>query len=205
MYNPFSIVDEFERIVSSWAGSRYAVAVESGTAALFLSCVYKKVQEVTIPARTYPSVPCSIIHAGGRVKFEDRPWNGVYELFPYCIWDSALRFKKGMYQGGLHCLSFHMKKLLPIGRGGMILTDDKEAYSWLKRARFDGRREVPLEEDNFDMLGWNMYMTPEQAVRGIQLFYTMDQRGFEDLKVEKQGYPDLRRYNVYQTQKGSNA
>lgn len=199
MYNPFSVVDEFERMIASWAGSKYAVAVESGTAALFLSCVYKKVGEVTIPARTYPSVPCSIIHAGGKVKFEDKPWEGMYELAPYGIWDSALRFRKDMYQGGLHCLSFHMKKLLPIGRGGMILTDDKEAYNWLKRARFDGRREVPLEDDNFDMLGWNMYMEAEQAIRGIRLFATMEQRGSDDLPVEKQGYPDLRRYSVYQT------
>ncbi len=198
--NPFVIVSEFEQVIAAWAGAKYGVAVESGTAAIFLSCVYMKVKEVTIPSRTYPSVPCSIIHAGGTVKFEDIDWNGVYELKPYGIWDGALRFKPGMYKGGLHCLSFHMKKHLPIGRGGMILTDDKEAYHWLKRARFDGRREVPLEEDNFDMLGWNMYMEAEQATRGLRLFSTIDQRGKEDLVVAEQGYPNLGDYDVYQTQ-----
>ena len=25
-------------------------------------------------------------------------------------------------------------------------------------------------EDIFDMIGWNMYMTPEQAARGLELF-----------------------------------
>lgn len=199
MYNPFQVVDEFERMIASWAGSKYAVAVESGTAALFLSCVYKKVGEVTIPTRTYPSVPCSIIHAGGSVKFEDVEWEGMYELAPYGIWDSALRFRKDMYQGGLHCLSFHMKKLLPIGRGGMILTNDKVAYTWLKRARFDGRREVPLEDDNFDMLGYNMYMEAEQAVRGIRLFSTIPSEGFEDIDMSKQGYPNLSDYEIYRT------
>lgn len=195
--NPYESVHAFEQLIAAWAGSKYGVAVESGTAALFLSCVYRGVKEVTIPSHTYPSVPCSIIHAGGTVKFEDVEWEGLYELKPYGIWDGALRFQPNMYKGGLHCLSFHMKKHLPIGRGGMILTDDKEAYLWLKRARFDGRRECPLEDDNFDMLGWNMYMEPTQAIRGIQLFSTIDQRGLKDLEVKKQGYPDLSKYPIY--------
>jgi len=197
--NPYNAVAEFEQVIAAWAGSKYAVAVESCTAALFLSCVYAKVGEVTIPARTYPGVPCSIIHAGGKVKFEDKPWDGIYQLKPYEIWDGALRFKQGMYKGGFHCLSFHMKKLLPIGRGGMILTDDREAYNWFKRARFDGRREVPLEDDSFDMLGWNMYITPEQAIRGLQLFSTIDQKGLNDLIVANQLYPNLGEYDVYHT------
>lgn len=199
-YNPYKVVDEFEKMIAEFAGSRYAVAVESCTAALFLSCYYANVYEVTIPKYTYPSVPCSIIHAGGMVRFDDRKWQGVYQLKPYGIYDSALRFKKGMYKGGLYCLSFHMKKHIPIGRGGMILTDDKGAYDWLKRARFDGRREKPLQDDTFDMLGWNMYMTPEQAIRGIQLFSTIGQRGFKDLANGKtQGYGDLSRCKVYRT------
>lgn len=199
MANPFRVVQEFEETIASWSGAKYGVAVESCTAALFLSCVYCAVKEVTIPSKTYPSVPCSIIHAGGTVNFINEPWEGVYRLSPYEIYDGALRFKPEMYTGGLHCLSFHMKKHLPIGRGGMILTDDKDAYLWLKRARFDGRREVPLEDDSFDMLGWNMYMTPEQAVRGLQLFSTIDQRGYKDLDVSKQGYPDLSKYEIYKT------
>lgn len=198
-YNPYNAVKEFEKALAKWSNSKYAVAVESGTAAIFLSCVYSKVQEVTIPKFTYPSVPCSIIHAGGSVKFEDLDWSGVYQLKPYKIYDSALRFKEGMYCGGLHCLSFHVKKHLPIGRGGMILTNDKKAYEWLKRTRFDGRREKGFQFDNYDMLGWNMYMTPEQADRGLMLFSTIDQKGLEDLDTKKQCYPDLSQYEVYRT------
>ena len=197
--NPYQNVAIFEETIAKWAGAKYGVAVESCSAALFLACVYKQVKEVTIPKYTYPSVPCSIIHAGGTVKFSDIPWQGIYQLKPYEIWDGALRFKKDMYEGGLHCISFHMKKHLPIGRGGMILTDSREDYLWLKRARFDGRREVPMEDDSFDMLGWNMYMTPEQAIRGLQLFSTIDQRGYKDLEFNKQSYPDLSKYEVYNT------
>jgi dTDP-4-amino-4,6-dideoxygalactose transaminase len=202
-YNPYSAVNEFEKMIAKWAGSKYAVAVESGTAAIFLSCVYMKVKEVTIPEYTYPSVPCSIIHAGGTVKFSQERWKGMYELKPYKIYDSALRFKANMYKGGLHCLSFHMKKHLPIGRGGMILTDDKNAYDWLKRARFDGRRECRLEDDKFDMLGWNCYMTPDQADRGIMLFSTINQKGLNDLDPDIQGYPKLSDYEIYTTKKSN--
>lgn len=199
--NPYNVVADFESRIAEWAGSKYAVAVESGTAAIFLSIQYRKllapIGRVEIPKHTYPSVPCSIIHAGGGVDFIDENWDGEYELFPLKIWDSALRFKKGMYHGGLQCLSFHIKKHLPIGRGGMILTDDEEAYKWLKKARFDGRDPVPLSEDNFTMLGWNLYMEPSQAARGIQLFETLRDKDLPDLKVEDQKYPDLSRFPIY--------
>jgi dTDP-4-amino-4,6-dideoxygalactose transaminase len=206
MTNPYAIVDTFEKSVAEYTGSRYGVAVESCTAALFLSLMYRKmtngsIGEVEIPSRTYPGVPCSIIHAGGRVKFIDIDWVGQYQLGDLEIWDSALRFKRGMYRGpvlgGFQCLSFHIKKSLPIGRGGMILTNDTMAYEWFKKARFDGRSPVPLQEDNFTMLGWNVYLQPDQAARGLQLLQALGDRELPDLKVEDQKYPDLSLFPVY--------
>jgi dTDP-4-amino-4,6-dideoxygalactose transaminase len=201
---PFGIVRAFEERIAAYAGAPYGVAVESCTAAIFLSLMWRRHEgggnrlgEITIPARTYPSVPCAIIHAGGRVKFSDEPWQGEYELKPYCIIDGALRFKAGMYLGGLHCLSFHMGKHLPIGRGGMILTGNEQAAKWLRRARYDGRNECPLNEDSFNMLGWNAYMTPEQAARGLYLFHLIKDKNLPDLPADKQNYPDLSRCAVY--------
>jgi len=190
----YKVVADFEEMIAEWAGSKYAVAVESCTAAIFLSLLYRRVRDetITIPKFTYPSVANAIIHAGGNVAFSDRDWKGVYELDPVGIIDGALRFQKGMYKGGLHCLSFHSKKLLPIGRGGMILTDDLYAYKWLKKMRFDGREEgVPLDEDELEYVGWNMYMTPEQAARGMMLFELVKNKDIEDLDSSKQNYPDL--------------
>jgi hypothetical protein len=152
---------------------------------------------VNIPSHTYPSVPCSIIHAGLRPYFEHINWQGEYQLGNLNIWDSALRFKRNMYHGGLQCLSFHIKKLIPIGRGGMILTDNSHAYEWFKRARFDGRNPVPLQQDDFTMLGWNCYMEPANAARGLQLLQALGNRELEDLKVEEQGYPDLSKFPIY--------
>lgn len=200
--NPYLIVDTFEKAIADYCGSKYAVAVDSCSAAIFLSLMFVKhkfgtLNEVTIPNRTYPSVPCGIIHAGGKVKFEDVAWEGEYELRPWFIWDAALRFKRNMYRGGFQCLSFHVRKHIPIGRGGAILTNDKEAYEWLKRARFDGRNPVPLQEDDFTMLGWNCYLEPMNAARGLQLLQALGDRELTDLKVEDQKYADLSRFKIY--------
>lgn len=204
MTNPYTIVDIFEKTVAEYCGAPHAVAVESCTAAIFLSLMYrnqnKAIKEVWIPKKTYPSVPCSIIHAGIKVNFVDTEWQGEYEIHPLQIWDAALRFKRGMYDGHRHsfqCLSFHIKKLIPIGRGGMILTDNKQAYEWFKKARFDGRSPIPLQEDNFTMLGWNVYMEPGNAARGLQLLQALGDRDLPDLEVEKQGYPDLSKFEIY--------
>ena len=101
-----------------------------------------------------------------------------------------------MYEKGtLHCLSFHMKKILDIGRGGAILTDSEEAVEWFKQARFDGRHEVPLHHDEFKMLGWNMYMTPEQAGRG--LWKMMGLPEYNEDQREDPPYPDLSKYTIF--------
>ena len=178
MKNPYSIVSDFEESVASFAGYKHAVAVESCTAALFLCLQYRKGSfdgDVVIPKYTYPGVAASIVNSGYKITFADFEWQhiGWYRLCPLDIIDSAKYIAKDMHgamAGNSACLSFHAKKVLPVGRGGMVLTDSKEEYEWLKLARFDGRHECPLEKDTIEMPGWNMYMTPEQAARGLLLF-----------------------------------
>jgi len=171
-YERNDVIRQFEKTIAKHCGAKYGIAVESCTAALFLSCLYLKVSNVTIPKKTYFSVPMSIIHAGGTVEYDNRDWIGAYRLHPYPIIDSAMRFKKNMYEPNtFHCLSFHYAKHIPIGRGGMILTDNKKAATWFRLMRNDGRREIPKEKDHVKLLGYNMYMTPEQAARGLALYY----------------------------------
>lgn len=193
MRNAFQIVAEFEKRVAEYAGSKYAVAVDCCTNAIFLCCKYLRVESVLVPARTYVSVPMAVIHAGGRVYFEDSGWVGVYQLKPYEIWDGAKRFTRGMYKGGLHCLSFHTKKHVPIGRGGMILTDDLEAVTWLKKARYDGREEKHYGEGEITSLGFHMYLMPDQAARGLTLLDALPDHN-DDLTED---YPDLRTMPVF--------
>jgi dTDP-4-amino-4,6-dideoxygalactose transaminase len=191
--SPYQVVSDFEAAIADFTGSPYGVAVDSCTSALLLCCAYLKVGEVRIPAHTYPSVPCSIIQAGGKVVFEDVAWEGIYQLKPYPIYDAAARLRRNMYlPKSFMCLSFHSKKHLPIGKGGMILTDDRDAMEWFKAARCSGRHACPLMEDNFTILGWNCYMEPQNAARGLMLLsFLEDKPDIQDV------YPDLSKYPIY--------
>ena len=175
----WGVVDLFEKTIAKYAGSKYAVSVDNCTDALFLCLKYLKAKgKVTIPSKTWISVPCTIIHSGCKVEFKDIEWSGAYQLKPYPIYDGAVRMKKGMYEPGTyHCLSFHIRKHIPIGKGGMILTDNKDAYDWFRTVRYEGRtiaddgvNYMLYKDDPIKSMGWNMYMTPEHAARGLELF-----------------------------------
>lgn len=198
--NAWQVVRDFEQAVAEFCGSRFAVAVDTGTAAIFLSCAYQQwhsgLGPVTIPARTYVSVPCSIIHAGGSVRFSNLAWRGAYRLEPHPIVDSACRFRRGMHQvGDFTCLSFQYRKHLKIGRGGMILHDDPRADEWLRQARFSGRHEVPMSDDKPTMIGWHLFMEPERAAKGLQLLSLLESDQLPDLHFD---YPDLRTFHLYE-------
>lgn len=194
MENPYKVVKDFEKAMAGFVGSKHAIAVDSCTNALFLCCKYLKVSVVTIPAKTYVSVPCSIIHAGGKVKFDHAGWVGSYQLKPYPIYDSACSLNSGQYVPGTYqCISFSNNKPLNIGKGGMIFTDDDTADRWFRLARYEGRNEVPLLEDRIQMVGWNMYMTPEQAARGLALFSYL-----KSTNLVEPTYPDLSLFDLYE-------
>ena len=197
--DPWDVVDLFEKKLSNYAGSEYAVAVDNCTDALFLCLKYLKANgEITLPKRTYVSVPCTVIHAGCQVKFEDIEWSGAYRLKPYPVWDGATRMYKGMYiKDSYYCMSFHRRKHIPIGKGGMILTNNKDAYEWFRMARYEGRHLDKLyKNDTFDMIGWNMYMPPEQAAEGLELFKKIPETN-DDLETSGM-HKDLSKFPVYE-------
>jgi len=195
-HNPYKIVEMFEEEISEYTGSPFAIALDNCSDALFLCCLYLKVSEVTIPKKTYLSVPQSIINSGGNVKFEDIDWSGIYQLKPYPIYDSARRFTSGMYiPNTFMCLSFHPKKILKMRKGGMILTDNEEAYKWFKKMRHEGRDEIPYTQDNIKMVGWNMYMTPPEAADGLWLMSSMDKHNPDGVE----NYPDLTNNDLFKT------
>jgi dTDP-4-amino-4,6-dideoxygalactose transaminase len=202
----YKITEDFEKALADYTGAPYVITVDNQSNGLFLAMMYEKVagQEITIPSRTYPSVPCEIIHAGAKVKFspvKGKTITGAYQLAPTNVWDSALRFTADMYQPGTHmCISFTGPyKHFKLSKGGAILTDNYDAYLWFKRARYSGRRECSYHDDNFDMIGWNFYMMPELAARGMLLmnqFYNTDgtKKNNKDLEMP---YPDLSKFEVY--------
>jgi dTDP-4-amino-4,6-dideoxygalactose transaminase len=204
--NVHKITEEFEKELADYTGAPYVITIDNASNALFLALTYENVKgkEITIPSRTYPSVPCEIIHAGAKVKFKPvvgTTLKGAYQLEPTNVWDSALRFTADMYiPKSYMCLSFTGPyKHFKLSKGGAILTDSQTAYFWFKRARFSGRRECSYHEDYFDMLGWNFYMMPELSARGLLLikqFYNIDgsKKCNDDLELP---YPDLSKFEVY--------
>jgi dTDP-4-amino-4,6-dideoxygalactose transaminase len=195
--NPTEVVDIFEKKVADFCGSKFAVAVDCCSNAIFLILKYiNNPQKVKIPYFTYASVPMQILHAGYEFEFIEKEWSGIYKLDPLDVWDFAGRWTKGMYKGGFAALSFQIKKRLPIGRGGMILCDDYEAYTWFKKACYDGRDlEKNYMEDDIKMLGWHMYMTPEDAARGIILMDNISE--INDDSHSHMSYKDLRLNKVF--------
>ena len=196
----WDVVDVFEKKVAQYAGSKYAVATDSCTNSLFLSLKYLNASgKIEVPKKTYLSVPGVVIHAGCEVEFVDKEWKGCYRLNPYPVIDGATRFTKNMYiPKTFHCLSFHIRKTLPIAKGGMILTDNKDAYEWFKLAEYEGRdRHSPHDEmPEPTILGWNMYMPPEQAARGLVLFDNLPEEN-EDCGGSYK-YKDLSQYKIFQ-------
>jgi dTDP-4-amino-4,6-dideoxygalactose transaminase len=211
MKNVYDITNEFEKRLAEYTGAPYVITVGNQSNALFLALYYENYvkksiisEYITIPSRTYPSVPCEIIHAGLKVKFrpvKGKTIKGAYNLEGSNVWDSALSFTAGMYKPNTHmCISFTGPyKHFKLSKGGAILTDDYEAYLWFKRARYSGRRECSYHDDNLDMLGWNFYMMPELAARGLLLmnqFYNGEgkPKHNEDLELP---YPDLSKFPIY--------
>lgn len=170
----WGVVRDFERVIASYTGAPFAVAVDSCTNALLLAVAYhfdRDQQPVEIPKYTYVGVAMSIRNAGAQIRFREEAWSGMYQLKPYPIYDAARLFTSGMYRpGSMMCLSFHWTKHLPIGQGGAVLCDDETAVAWLKRARYDGRGEgVAPKLDAFPHRAWHVPMSPSSAAQGMQL------------------------------------
>ena len=64
---------EFEERFAAYVGTKYAIAVNSGTSALEIPLRSLDVKEhsVIVPTNTFFATPASVIHAGGKVIFAD--------------------------------------------------------------------------------------------------------------------------------------
>ena len=243
MSNPYQVVKDFERELCEFTGAKYAVTVNSCTMALLLAVrwhlspnisilaldeygrPYQIREKVEIPKYTYASVPMSIIHAGGTPIFRNEEWQGLYQLKPLPVWDSARYFTSDMYngahelslparegigidkekfitpfRGSMMCVSFHASKILGDTHGGAILHDNDEADAWFRKARFDGRTEgVAPKDDTFDMIGFHCYLSPDVAARLLLKLSSLSRHN-EPLPWgpgTTSDYPDLSKIEVF--------
>jgi dTDP-4-amino-4,6-dideoxygalactose transaminase len=221
---PYNVVKDFEAALCDYTGAPYAVTVTSCTMALLLAVAWHlrspfgfvrgphDEKLISIPKRTYVSVPMSIIHAGGRPVFRDEEWLGAYQLKPLPVWDSARYFTSGLYRGEMAgsspffrmtrdcagqfvCVSFHASKILGDTQGGAILHDNPEADAWFRRMRFDGRTEgVAPKDDHFREVGYHCYLSPDVAAR-LLLKLSVLPRHNEPLPNDP--YPDLSKVEAF--------
>jgi dTDP-4-amino-4,6-dideoxygalactose transaminase len=198
-YNNNDFIELFERRLCDYTGAPYAVAVDRCTNAILLSLEYFKrtPAPIILPKQTYLSVPMTLINYGYNIKLDDIRWAGYYQIGSTNIYDCAVSFNKDMYiSGQVQCLSFQQKKRLPIGKGGAILLDDYSMYKALKRMRHDGRdssKPVAEEDPNSIILGYHMYMSPDEAARGILL---LNQLTNNFVPGSYNDYPDMTKFKV---------
>lgn len=196
--NSFQPLFEFENQVASYFGARYAVATDCCTHALELCLKLKDYSTLQIPAKTYVSVPFMLEKIRQPYKLVDKNWRDYYYVAPDII-DASLYWKRNGYIPGTKmCLSFHFKKHINIGRGGMILLEDESERNRLIKMRHDGRpiyENILYDEEDIDEIGYHYYMTPETAHIGLQIF----QQKKDSIPVSKgsKDYKDLRNYTYF--------
>jgi dTDP-4-amino-4,6-dideoxygalactose transaminase len=194
-------VTHFENEIASYCRSKYAIACDSNSNAirLVLHYLHMEKEEIVIPAKTYASVPNQIILSNNIPVFDDYEWDGMYKFGNAPIVDAATAFYEDMYDGENYMiLSFHIKKILNIGTGGIILTNDDEFNEWARPMIYDGRDKTKLyKDDDFQCIGWHMYMSPEQAKKGLEIFHSDKIKSFNPHCGGSWMYKDLREQKIY--------
>ena len=167
----FETVKIFENKIAEFFGSPYAVAVDCCTHGLELCLRYQNLSYISVPKRTYISVPFLAKKLNIELKWRDENWQDYYVINNHFIpiYDAAVLWKKDSYiPGSFMCVSFQFRKHLALGRGGIILTDNKQDALNLKKMTYDGRHpDIPWREQNISSMGYHYYMTPETAAKGL--------------------------------------
>ena len=165
----FTHITKFENKIASFFGSPYAVAVDCCTHGLELCLRQQKVKHFTVPKRTYISVPFLADKLNIQFDWREENWEDFYYLGGTNIVDAAVLWKQNSYiSNTFMCVSFQYRKHLSLGRGGIILTDDKSAAIMLKKMSYDGRLpDIPWREQDIETIGYHYYMIPETAQNGL--------------------------------------
>ena len=165
----FQVIADFEKEIAKFFGAPYAVAVDCCTHGLELCLRLKGVEKINVPRHTYLSVPMLASKLNIDMEWTDEKWQDYYYLTDNII-DAAVLWRENSYVPGSYMsVSFQFRKHLSLGRGGVILFDNKEDFDTLKRMSYDGRSpDLPWIQQNIKTIGYHYYMTPETAELGLQ-------------------------------------
>jgi dTDP-4-amino-4,6-dideoxygalactose transaminase len=190
-------ISNFEDLIADFYSAPFAVATDCCTHAIELCLRLKKITQTSCPTNSYLSIPMTLEKLKIQWNFEYYSWSDYYELKNTDIIDAAVFWKKDGYVSGKYmCLSFQYKKHLNLGKGGMILLDNKKEADMLRKMSYDGRLlDFPWKDQDVDIYGYHYYMTPETAKSGIEKFqYVKDQ---EARKWSSEDYPYLPNFKVF--------
>jgi len=167
----FNAVTNFEDKIAVFFNAPYAVAVDSCTHGIELCLRLNNLTKISVPVRTYLSIPMLANKLKIELSWRDEKWDNFYSLSfeDKRIIDAAVLWQKNSYIPNTYMsLSFQYQKHLSLGRGGMILLDNKDDAFILKKMSYDGRLpNVTWREQNIDTMGYHYYMTPETAQLGL--------------------------------------
>lgn len=219
-------VKEFEEKYAKHNGSKHAIAVSSGTAALHVSLLalgIGKDDEVIVPDFTFPATGNTVLFTGAKPVLAD------IDLKTYCIDPKEVKRNitpktkaiipvhcfghpaqmteimeiadenniiviedaapahgaefQDMKVGNLGicgCFSFHPRKIISTGEGGMITTNDHEMADKARQIRNHGMSYESNVKDNefrlpsFNMLGYNYRLSGISAAVGIKQLEILD-------------------------------
>ena len=195
----FEIVNKFENKIAEFFGAPYAVAVDCCTHGIELCLRQQEVLTLIVPKRTYLSVPMLANKLNIRLQWNDEQWEDYYWLEGTNIIDAAVLWKKDSYiPNTFMCVSFQFQKHLSLGRGGIILTDNKEAAIELKKISYDGRLpNVPWRDQNIDTMGYHYYMAPEIALMGLNKLEKAINTPPKKWSIDE--WPDLTEMEIFKT------
>ena len=235
------MVSEFEEKFAQYVGTKYAVAVSSGTAALHLSLLALGIgegDEVIIPSFSFIATANAVAHCGASPVFIDidqRTYNispekieeylagvskkknkKVKAIMPVhqlgmpadmdyiiaiakkhslhiiedaaCALGSEYKGRKVGSIGEISCFSFHPRKIITTGEGGMITTNDKRIAEKVRLLRNHGmtispherNKKVTIKKEEYPLVGYNYRMTDLQGAIGLvqmeKLEYILNKR-----------------------------
>ncbi len=164
----FNVVTEFENEIAAFFGAPYAIAVDSCTHGIELALRYTEADHITVPKRTYLSVPFLADKLQIDLYWREHDWVDYYYITNRVV-DAAVLWKPNSYIPNTFMgISFQYQKHLSLGRGGVLLCDNPEEAQKLKKMSYDGRLpSIPWRDQDIDTVGYHYYMTPETAQLGL--------------------------------------
>lgn len=81
----FEVVTEFERNVAHYFGAPYAIAFDSCTHGIEVCLRYTNANKISVPKRTYLSIPFLANKIGIELEWKDEKWQDYYHKTSFLI------------------------------------------------------------------------------------------------------------------------